>query len=649
MTGRSWSSVLSRNLKPSMDNNVLEVVLEKDTRGSFNVSEQECCNLIRRLGLDQRPGVHVIGVQICPNGRGVIFITLKKDLDIGRYCRYDVLDVTSSGTRAVLVKPAGKREVVVTLRGLHPNTGDETVIEYLGKFGPVVTNKVVYGVFPEGPLKGMRNGDRSYKMEVKPSSSLGSYHVLDGQKVSVRYPGQQQTCARCLEAAQHCRGRGLAKKCEAEGGPRADFSTYITNLWTKIGYSPNKESSEHVQEKNEDQPASQDGGYFTPQKVFSDKEKFTGVVVKNIPKEADHGEVVEYLVQSGLPDFKREEITFTDGGQVYVRNLGNTECLAIIESIHLKRNFGRTLYCNGFVPLTPEKTNDESYNHQESSPLPQLSTASNDLTRVCEKPLPPLEKDQVGAEYSQELPVSNEAGRKPLPPQVQLNLVTSQSNRVGSAVSPEIEVSSLTTQAVSIRGDEEALQPPQQVHGEAGGASGQILPSRADELALHPLQQVHGAAGGVQPHQVGDLSVPSSQPSQNRVSSSPKPDWSISNIDWSEETVEQFVRRHSLSLTKRTPPRNSLAADILGTPQLQQQSNQLASKSLMNSIKDIQEVLSDFKSCNSSSSDEALENLKESDANNTTNMSRQKRKKKARSEYSREDFLKKQDTKVSPK
>ena len=181
---RTWSSVLSRSITPAKDNNVLEVVLEKDTRGSFSVTEQECSNLIRRLGLDQRPGVHVTGVQICPNGRGVIFITLKQGVELGRYCRFDVLDVNSSGTRAVMVKPAGKREAVVTLRGLHPNTRDETVIEYLNKYGKVVTRNVVYGVFSEGPLKGLRNGDRSFKIEIKPSTNLGSYHVLDGQRVT---------------------------------------------------------------------------------------------------------------------------------------------------------------------------------------------------------------------------------------------------------------------------------------------------------------------------------------------------------------------------------------------------------------------------------------------------------------------------------
>ena len=75
-TSKSWASVLGRSKTPNLDNNVLEVVLEKDSRGSFNVSDEDCCNLMRKLGLDQRPGIHVVGVQICPNGRGVIFLRL---------------------------------------------------------------------------------------------------------------------------------------------------------------------------------------------------------------------------------------------------------------------------------------------------------------------------------------------------------------------------------------------------------------------------------------------------------------------------------------------------------------------------------------------------------------------------------------------
>ena len=57
----TWAAVLGRTLAPGLNKNVLEVVLEKDARGSFTVGEIECVNLIRRLGLDSRPEVHVEG------------------------------------------------------------------------------------------------------------------------------------------------------------------------------------------------------------------------------------------------------------------------------------------------------------------------------------------------------------------------------------------------------------------------------------------------------------------------------------------------------------------------------------------------------------------------------------------------------------
>ena len=57
-------------------------------------------------------------VQICPNGRGVILITLKQGVPIEKFCRHDVIEVTATGIRAVNIKPAGKRDVVVTIKGL---------------------------------------------------------------------------------------------------------------------------------------------------------------------------------------------------------------------------------------------------------------------------------------------------------------------------------------------------------------------------------------------------------------------------------------------------------------------------------------------------------------------------------------------------
>ena len=119
---KSWASALGGSLPNRNYNNVLEVVLEKEARGSFTVTEKECAHMMGKLGLDARPGVHVEAAQICPQGRGVIFITLRKELDPTRFCRHEVFEVTESGIRAVHVKPAGKREVVVTTKGIHPNT-----------------------------------------------------------------------------------------------------------------------------------------------------------------------------------------------------------------------------------------------------------------------------------------------------------------------------------------------------------------------------------------------------------------------------------------------------------------------------------------------------------------------------------------------
>ena len=253
-----------------MNKNILEVVLEKDQRGGFIVSDHDCARVMMKIGLDMRPGVNVETVQICPNGRGVILITLKPDVNIGNFCRHEVFEVTTTGIRAVNIKPAGKREVVVTMKGLHPNTRDDVVLNYLSKFAKLVTNRVVHGVFTEGPLVGFKNGDRSYKLEVSPGTNIGTYHAMDGQKVTLRYMGQQQTCARCHETARNCRGGAMARKCEAANGPKVEFSDYILKLWNDIGYLPGDVEMASIYDDHGDS-SEQTGGTFTPTKPSSRK------------------------------------------------------------------------------------------------------------------------------------------------------------------------------------------------------------------------------------------------------------------------------------------------------------------------------------------------------------------------------------------
>ena len=263
-----------------MNKNILEVVLEKNERGAFLVGEEDCARMMKKLGLDQRPGVQVECVQICPNGRGVIFITLKDDVRVENFCRYDVLEITESGIRSTMVKPAGKKEVVITMKGIHPNTRDNIVLDYLAKFGKIVTTRAIHGVFTTGPLRGIKNGDRSYKVEVKAGENIGSYHVIDGHKVSLRYAGQQQTCGRCHETSQKCKGKGIAKKCQAEGGVRIEFTDYIYGLWKRIGYSPpSTELSSDIIENN-DLEAEQVCGSFTPVKHPFGNELYAGISIR---------------------------------------------------------------------------------------------------------------------------------------------------------------------------------------------------------------------------------------------------------------------------------------------------------------------------------------------------------------------------------
>ena len=350
---RSYAALLRSNLPAVLNKNVIEIMLEKDFGGSFNVSVQDCARALIKLGIN--PGVQVESVQICPNGRGVVYVTLKPEIPAESFCQHDVIQVTESGIRVVQVKPSGKRDVIVTLKGIHPNTRDDGVMDYLTYFGKITSTKVVKPVFGEGPLKGLGNGDRMYKLELSNNRYLGTYHIIDGQRVTVKYRGQPPTCARCFCSPQKCPGNGLAKRCEQAGGLKKDFNDYILNLWDEIGYVPSQvELDPEINEIHD----TQESANFTPNKSVSqqDSSKFNGVRVSSFPKDADNGQIVEFLVNSGLPEERKDDISIKRNGAVIIDNLPNYVCMELITAIHDKLHFGRRLYCNGVVPRTPDKS-----------------------------------------------------------------------------------------------------------------------------------------------------------------------------------------------------------------------------------------------------------------------------------------------------
>ena len=60
-------------------------------------------------------------------------------MEIERFCNKDLFEV-KEGVRISQIRASGQREVVLTVKGLHPNTLDETVIRYLRCMGKVETS-----------------------------------------------------------------------------------------------------------------------------------------------------------------------------------------------------------------------------------------------------------------------------------------------------------------------------------------------------------------------------------------------------------------------------------------------------------------------------------------------------------------------------
>ena len=112
-------------------------------------------------------------------------------------------------------------------------------MEYLAKFGTVITSSVIYDRYKEGPFHGKYNGDRKYQVDfTKSSVSMGTFHIIDGSRVRIHYPGNKKTCGRCHQTSETCKGSAVAKDCESNGGVRMELVNLMRNLWSLVGFQP---------------------------------------------------------------------------------------------------------------------------------------------------------------------------------------------------------------------------------------------------------------------------------------------------------------------------------------------------------------------------------------------------------------------------
>ena len=84
---------------------------------------------------------------------------------------------------------------------------------------------IVHHVYPgesgSSILAGKTNGRWTYMMDIK--EHMSSYHIIDGEKVSIRYQTQKKTWRKCHQVEENCPGKAISRDCTAELVKLSDF------------------------------------------------------------------------------------------------------------------------------------------------------------------------------------------------------------------------------------------------------------------------------------------------------------------------------------------------------------------------------------------------------------------------------------------
>ena len=371
----TYADRLRTNIKfdQRLKRNVLEVFIEKSEEEDELILDQ---TVVARLmdSIRMNTAKEMEGYQVKYNRNGaIISVWCIQGVDLEKFCRQENIQV-GRGVYARSIRPAGRKDVTVTVSGLNYNTPDSLVIEYIKKFGgQFVTEEVIYGRHGEGPLRGKINNERKYQV-IFNGIQMGTFHFLDGEKVKIFYRGNMKTCGFCQKTADTCVGNGIAKECKQNGGTRLDLAVHMKRLWSKIGFYPSSfELPDSVDEDNieNDRPIKQSENFNPPVQrpklSEDDVEKISAFEVRNIPASVCDDEVQEYIqtkideeidkIEFSVKKDKKTVRIYTDG------KIPGKKVLDAVNKIQFtttkEKVFGNPLYCRIIKELTPRKENEE--------------------------------------------------------------------------------------------------------------------------------------------------------------------------------------------------------------------------------------------------------------------------------------------------
>ena len=367
----------NQNLK----RNVLEIEVEKDTiEDEMILSEQTIATLLNKMNLNISS--HVEGYQVS-HGRkkAKIEVLCRADLDLEKFCIHESLQV-EKGVKTNFIRPAGRKDVEVTVAGLGFNTPDSLVQEYITKFGgKMVTNNVIYGKFTSGPFNGKLNGVRKYQFDLTElHTPMGTFHMLNGNKVKVFFRGNKSTCGYCHKDVTKCPGEAKAKNCKEKGTKQVHLGDHMQALWKEIKFDP---QSFEITKLEYDDLESLDniGGdrkvldtdHFPRQQVDrptqsdSEKEKFNVVRIRNLPLDLSDEDIVKFLNEKVDKDINKKDIKLEKtqySTNVFLGPGPSLEIIAkameVLDYKTSKNTFfeARKLHLQLHRPLTPNKPSD---------------------------------------------------------------------------------------------------------------------------------------------------------------------------------------------------------------------------------------------------------------------------------------------------
>ena len=293
----SYSDRLKTNVRydQRFKRNILEITLEKsDPSIDIAVDEEDVARVFKTLGIEIMSQLQ--GYQIKYMGSfSIISVWMAPGTSLDRFCK-DVSIKVADGVSTGLIKPAGKQDVMVSMVGLDFNTPDSFVVEYMNKFGVVMSNAAVYSKFESGPFKGKYNGERKYQVDFsKAAQQMGTFHLIDGNKVKVFYRGNRKTCGRCHRVASECPGAAIARNCASGGGQRVLLSEHMKNLWKLIGFTPTSFNLDETDKSIDDVEQSTKDAAILAKPAFNpaakteapserDIELSDGITIQNFPK-----------------------------------------------------------------------------------------------------------------------------------------------------------------------------------------------------------------------------------------------------------------------------------------------------------------------------------------------------------------------------